>query len=388
MNLHEYQSKELLKEYGLPVPQGVICETAGQIFSVLERIKAASWMVKCQVHTGGRCKSGGVKMVKNTKEAHDFALHWLGKNLITNQTGEDGQPVNKILIEPCIEYDRELYLSATIDRNAGAIVFIASQEGGVEIEQVAINYPEQIYKVIIDPISGAQPFQGRELAYKLGLQHEEVATFTKIFMQLASMVTDLDLSLVEINPLVLTKERNFMCLDAKFIVDDNALYRQPRLKAMEDLTQEDPREVHAAFWKLNYVALNGNIGCMVNGAGLAMATMDLINYYGGKSANFLDVGGGATEERVTEAFKLILSDPQIAAIIVNIFGGIVRCDTIAEGIINAIDAVGVDVPVVVRLEGNNATLGTAILEKSGLNIITANSLVLAAKKVVAATGVK
>jgi succinyl-CoA synthetase beta subunit len=305
---------------------------------------------------------------------------------VTYQTDKDGQPVYKILVEECTDIANELYLGAVVDRSSRRIVFMASTEGGVEIEKVAHETPEKILRATIDPLVGAQPFQAREIAFKLGLQGDQIKQFTKIFLGLAKMFVDQDLALLEINPLVITDAGNLHCLDAKLNIDGNALYRQPALKEMHDPTQDDEREVHAANWDLNYVALDGNIGCMVNGAGLAMGTMDIVKLHGGQPANFLDVGGGATKERVSEAFKIILSDENVKAVLVNIFGGIVRCDLIAEGVIGAVEEVGVKVPVVVRLEGNNAELGSKVLSDSGLNIIAANSLTEAAQEAVKAAG--
>lgn len=386
MNLHEYQGKQLFREYGLPVSDGFACETADQVVDAVKKIPGTMWVVKAQVHAGGRGKAGGVKLVKSADEAKAFADHWLGKNLVTYQTDKNGQPVTKILVESCTDIANELYLGAVVDRGSRRIVFMASTEGGVEIEKVAEETPEKILKAEIDPLVGAQPFQARELAFKLGLVGEQIKQFTKIFLGLAQLFVDKDLALIEINPLVITDAGNLHCLDAKVVVDSNALYRQKEISAMRDPSQEDEREAHAAEWELNYVALDGNIGCMVNGAGLAMGTMDIVNLHGGKPANFLDVGGGATKERVAEAFKIILSDSNVKAVFVNIFGGIVRCDMIAEGIIGAVQEVGVKVPVVVRLEGNNAELGTKKLAESGLNIIAAGSLSEGADKVVAAAG--
>ncbi|OCA64904.1 ADP-forming succinate--CoA ligase subunit beta, partial [Aeromonas hydrophila] len=308
----------------------------------------------------------------------------LGKNLVTYQTDANGQPVTKILVENCTDIAEELYLGAVVDRTTRRIVFMASTEGGVEIEKVAEETPEKILKAEIDPLVGAQPYQARELAFKLGLNPTQIKQFTKIFLGLAKMFADKDFALLEINPLVITDEGNLHCLDGKINIDANAVYRHPDLQAMHDPSQEDEREAHAAKFELNYVALDGNIGCMVNGAGLAMGTMDIVNLSGGKPANFLDVGGGATKERVAEAFKIILSDDNVKAVLVNIFGGIVRCDMIAEGIIGAVEQVGVNVPVVVRLEGNNAELGAKKLAESGLNIIAATSLTDAAQQVVKA----
>ncbi len=322
--------------------------------------------------------------MKSKEDAKAFAQQWLGKNLVTYQTDANGQPVSKILVESCTDIDKELYLGAVVDRSSRRIVFMASTEGGVDIEKVAHDTPEKILKATIDPLVGAQPYQGRELAFQLGLKGDQIKQFTHIFVGLAKLFQDYDLALLEVNPLVIKKDGNLHCLDAKINIDSNALYRQPKLRAMHDPSQDDAREAHAQKWELNYVALEGNIGCMVNGAGLAMGTMDIVNLHGGKPANFLDVGGGATKERVTEAFKIILSDSNVKAVLVNIFGGIVRCDMIAEGIIGAVKEVGVKVPVVVRLEGNNAELGAKVLAESGLNIIAATSLTDAAQQVVKA----
>ena len=374
MNLHEYQGKQLFAEYGLPVSKGFAASTPEEARAAAERIGGDKWVVKAQVHAGGRGKAGGVKLVSTLDEVEAFARAKLGTQLVTYQTDAKGQPVNKILVETCTDIAKELYLGAVLDRGTRRIVFMASTEGGVEIEKVAHETPEKIHKATIDPLIGGQAYQGRDLGYKLGLNHDQVKQFVKIFTQLSKMFIDLDLALLEVNPLVITSEGNLHCLDAKIVIDSNALYRHPKLKAMYDPSQEDERERRAAEWELNYVALEGNIGCMVNGAGLAMATMDIIKLKGGQPANFLDVGGGATKERVTEAFKIILSDDSVKAVLVNIFGGIVRCDMIAEGIIGAVKDVGVKVPVVVRLEGNNAELGAQKLKESGLNIIAAASL--------------
>lgn len=388
MNLHEYQGKQLFAEYGLPVSEGYAVDSAKEAVEAAGKIGGDIWVVKAQVHAGGRGKAGGVILAKTKQEVEDFAHKWLGKNLVTYQTDVNGQPVNKILVESCTDIDQELYLGAVIDRASQRIVFMASTEGGVEIEKVAHETPEKILKTEIDPLTGAMPYQGRELAFRLGLQGDQIKQFTKIFQGLAKLFVENDLALLEINPLVITKEGNLHCLDSKINIDSNALYRQPKLRDMHDASQEDEREVHAAQWELNYVALDGNIGCMVNGAGLAMGTMDIIKHHGGQPANFLDVGGGATKERVSEAFKIILSDDSVSAVLVNIFGGIVRCDLIAEGIIGAVEEVGVSVPVVVRLEGNNAPLGSKKLAESGLNIIAAESLTDAAVQAVKAAGGK
>ena len=384
MNLHEYQGKQLFKEYGLPVSEGYAADTAQGAVEAADKIGGDEWVVKCQVHAGGRGKAGGVKLVKNKDDIRAFAENWLGKNLVTFQTDENGQPVSKILVESCTDIANELYLGAVVDRTTRRVVFMASTEGGVEIETVAEETPEKILKAEIDPIVGPQPYQAREMAFALGLSGVQIKQFTQIFLGLAKMFEELDVALIEINPLVIKTDGNLHCLDAKVGIDGNALYRQPKLKDMQDPSQEDAREAHAAQWELNYVALDGNVGCMVNGAGLAMGTMDIVNLHGGKPANFLDVGGGATKERVAEAFKIILSDDNVKAVLVNIFGGIVRCDMIAEGIIGAVKEVGVEVPVVVRLEGTNAELGREVLANSGLDIIAAESLTDAAQKVVAA----
>ena len=384
MNLHEYQGKQLFAAYGLPVSKGIAAETPAAAAAAADEIGGDKWVVKAQVHAGGRGKAGGVKLVDSKAEIEEFAKKWLGNNLVTYQTDENGQPVSRILVESCTDIDQELYLGAVLDRATRRIVFMASTEGGVEIEKVAEETPEKILKATIDPLVGAQPYQGRELAFKLGLEGDQIKQFTKIFLGLAKMFEEKDLALLEINPLVITPEKNLHCLDAKIVIDSNALYRHPDLREMHDPSQEDEREAHAAKWDLNYVALDGNIGCMVNGAGLAMGTMDIVNLHGGKPANFLDVGGGATKERVVEAFKIILSDENVKAVLINIFGGIVRCDMIAEGVIGAVKEVGVKIPVVVRLEGNNADLGAKVLSDSGLNIIAATSLTDAAEQVVKA----
>jgi len=384
MNLHEYQGKQLFAEYGLPVSKGYAVDTPKEAAEAADKIGGTEWVVKAQVHAGGRGKAGGVKLLKSKEDIKAFAQKWLGKNLVTYQTDEHGQPVSKILVESCTDIAQELYLGAVVDRASRRVVFMASTEGGVEIETVAHETPEKILKAEIDPLVGAQPYQGRELAFKLGLNNDQVKQFTQIFLGLSKLFHDCDLALLEVNPLVITTEGNLHCLDAKLGIDGNAMYRHPKLREMHDPSQEDEREAHAAQWDLNYVALDGNIGCMVNGAGLAMGTMDIVNLHGGSPANFLDVGGGATKERVSEAFKIILSDDKVKAVLVNIFGGIVRCDLIAEGIIGAVEEVGVDVSVVVRLEGNNAEKGSKMLADSGLNIIAATSLKEAAESVVAA----
>jgi succinyl-CoA synthetase beta subunit len=386
MNLHEYQAKQLFAVYGLPVSEGIAVDTASDAAAATKKIGGSKWVVKAQVHAGGRGKAGGVKLVDSAEEAEAFAQRWLGKKMVTYQTDAGGQPVSKILVETCTDIAQELYLGAVVDRSSRRVVFMASVEGGVEIEKVAAETPEKILRATVDPLTGAQPYQGRDLAFRLGLKGVQVKQFTKLFLGLSKLFHDMDLALLEINPLVITDEGNLHCLDGKINIDGNAMYRQPKLREMHDPSQDDEREAQAAQWELNYVALDGNIGCMVNGAGLAMGTMDIVQLHGGSPANFLDVGGGATKERVTEAFKIILSDENVAAVLVNIFGGIVRCDLIAEGVIGAVNEVGVQVPVVVRLEGNNAELGREVLKASGLNIIAATSLSDAAEKVVVAAG--
>lgn len=386
MNLHEYQAKSLLAKYGLPAPQGQVAANVEEVVAVANQLGGSEWIVKAQVHAGGRGKAGGVKFVSGKEELVEVSKSLLGTRLVTHQTDEHGQPVNQLFIaEPC-DIDNELYLGAVVDRHSQRVVFMASTEGGVEIEEVAEKTPEKIIQIEVDPLVGVMPYQGRELAFQLGLKGDQIKQFVKILMGLGKMFTDLDVALIEVNPLVIDKQGNLTCLDAKIAVDDNALYRHPELRAMRDPHQEDERENRAHDWELNYIALDGDIGCMVNGAGLAMATMDLIKLHGGNPANFLDVGGGATKERVTEAFKIILSDENVKGILVNIFGGIVRCDMIAEGIIGAVQEAEVNVPVVVRLEGNNAELGAEKLKGSGLSITPATSLSDAAQKIVELTG--
>lgn len=384
MNLHEYQAKQLFASYGLPVPQGEVAYNVEDALQVASRLSTARWVVKAQVHAGGRGKAGGVKLVSTKDELATFAKALLGKNLVTYQTDAKGQPVNSVLVEETCDIDQELYLGAVIDRATQRVVIMASTEGGVEIEKVAEETPEKIFKVIVDPLVGVMPFQCRDAGFKLGLKDDQIKQFTHLMMNLGKMFVECDLSLLEINPLVITKKGDLICLDGKITLDGNALYRQPKLKGMRDTSQEDAQENRASDWELNYIPLDGSIGCMVNGAGLAMATMDVIKLHGGDPANFLDVGGGATKERVSEALKIILSDEKVKGILVNIFGGIVRCDLIADGILAAVQEVDVKIPVVVRLEGNNAQLGADILNKSDLNVIAATSLTDAAQKIVAA----
>jgi succinyl-CoA synthetase beta subunit len=385
MNLHEYQAKQLLKQYGAPVPTGEVIWKLEDAVGVATRLGGSRWVVKAQVHAGGRGKAGGVKIVDNTADLEAAVKTLLGTRLVTYQTDAHGQPIHQILIEQPSEIERELYLGAVIDRASQRIVFMASTEGGMEIEQVAQKTPEKILTVTVNPTLGLLPYQCRQLFFGLKLSHSQMQAFTDILMGLYQMFVERDLSLLEINPLVVTKSGALICLDGKINIDDNALYRQPSLRQMHDASQEDERENRAQQWNLNYIALDGDIGCMVNGAGLAMATMDLIQLNGGKPANFLDVGGGATEERVKEAFKIIISDRNVKGIFVNIFGGIVRCDLIADGIISAVAEVGVKVPVVVRLEGNRADVGAQKLAESGLNIVAVQGFSDAAKKIVELT---
>lgn len=378
MNLHEYQAKRILAEYGLPINPGIVCQSVEETTTALKRLNGEAWAAKCQIHAGGRGKAGGVKLVHNEEEARLFAQKWLGNRLVTFQTDAEGQPVNVIYVEESCQIERELYLGAVVDRAAQKIVFMASPAGGMNIEEVAAQTPHLLFKTEIDPLTGGQPYQGRQFAFQLGLTGKAVSQFAEMFVKLSQLFIEKDLALLEINPLIITPQNTLICLDAKMVVDNNALYRHPDLKALQDPLQEDPREAEAAKWDLNYVALDGNIGCMVNGAGLAMGTMDTVKLHGGKPANFLDVGGGATKERVAEAFKIILSDKKVKAVLVNIFGGIVRGDLIANGIIAAFNEVGVHIPVIVRLEGTNAEQGRAILANSGLRITPAETLTEAA----------
>ncbi len=384
MNLHEYQAKQLFQQYGLPVSRGDVVFNAEEALHVANESGGTAWVVKAQVHAGGRGKAGGVKIVKSKDELVDVVKSLLGKRLVTFQTTAEGQPINSVLIAAPCDIERELYLSVVVDRASRRVVIMASTEGGIEIEKVAEETPEKIIKVEVDPLLGVMPFQARDIGFALDLTPDQLKEFVKLLTGLGRLFVEKDLSLVEVNPLVITKEGHLFCLDAKVVVDDNALFRQPEIRAMRDASQEDLRENRARDWELNYVSLDGDIGCMVNGAGLAMATMDIIKLYGGNPANFLDVGGGATKERVTEAFKIILSDQKVKGILVNIFGGIVRCDLIADGIIGAVKEVGIQIPVVVRLEGNNADIGATKLKDSGLNIIPADGLANAAEAIVTA----
>ena len=382
MNLHEYQGKALFAEYNLPVSKGIVVFEADDVIEACNSIGGSEWVVKAQVHAGGRGKAGGVLLINNPNDGVNFAKKWLGKNLVTYQTDKKGQPVNSILVEECINIAKELYLSAIIDRDSQEIMFIGSSEGGVNIEEVAKNTPEKIiYQPMIYKDSSSSK-NAENIAKVLRLNQEQINQFIPMIENLLRLFVEKDLSLLEINPLVITKNGDLHCLDAKINIDSNALYRQPEIKEMHDESQEDSQEAEAAKNDLSYVSLEGNIGCMVNGAGLAMGTMDTIKFFGGNPANFLDVGGTATQDRVAKAFKIILKDPDVKAVLVNIFGGIVRCDLIADGIIAAIKEIEVKIPVVVRLEGNNADLGAKILSKSNIKIESINNLADAAKKVV------
>ncbi|MBI3145579.1 MAG: ADP-forming succinate--CoA ligase subunit beta [Pseudogulbenkiania sp.] len=385
MNLHEYQAKELLAKYGLPVQQGILAHSPEEAAAAYDKLGGKFAVVKAQVHAGGRGKAGGVKVVKSREEAAEVAKTLIGTNLVTYQTDAAGQPVNSVLVcEDMYPVQRELYLGAVVDRGSQRVVFMVSTEGGVEIEKVAEETPEKIIKVEVNPLVGMQPFQARDCAFALGLSGKQVGEFTKLMLGAYEAFVDNDFALFEVNPLALRENGELACVDGKINLDSNALYRHPELLAQRDKSQENEREVKASEFDLNYVALEGNIGCMVNGAGLAMATMDIIKLKGGQPANFLDVGGGATKERVIEAFKLILADTSVKGVLINIFGGIVRCDMIAEAIIAAVKEVNVTVPVVVRLEGNNAELGAKILDESGLKLTSAQGLNDAAEKIVAA----
>ncbi len=384
MNIHEYQAKALLRDYGVATLEGRVAYTPEEAEQAARELPGPPWVVKAQIHAGGRGKAGGIKLARSVEEVRQLADRMLGMTLVTPQTGPKGRVVKRVYIEQGCRIARELYLGAVVDRGTGRVTLIASTEGGVEIEEVARDHPEKIIKVAIDPLTGFQPFHGRRLAFALGLKGKEVQKAVAFMKGLYTCFVERDASLVEINPLVVTAEGDLVALDAKMNFDDNALFRQPRIAELRDLDEEDPHEVEASRHELNYIKLDGNIGCMVNGAGLAMATMDIIKLFGGEPANFLDVGGGASKERVTAAFKLLLSDPNVEAVLVNIFGGIMRCDVIAEGVVAAAREVNLNVPLVVRLEGTNVELGKRILAQSGLSIIPADDLADAARKVVAA----
>jgi succinyl-CoA synthetase beta subunit len=384
MNLHEFQSKHLFENYGIPVPQGIAAVSPEAAEAAVRELGGDLWVVKAQVHAGGRGKGGGVKLVKSPEEAREAAAAMIGSRLVTHQTGPEGLPVHQVLVEAGSRIDKELYLSLLVDRGQEKVVFMASAAGGMDIEEVAATEPEKIFSVAVHPAAGLQPYQARQLGFGLGLDKDQLKQFGGIVTNLYRLFVESDASLVEINPLIVTADGRLVALDAKVNVEANALFRQRKLLEWRDPSQEDDRENEASAHGLNYVSLDGDIACMVKGAGLAMATMDLIKLHGGEPANFLDVGGGATAERVAEAFKLILSNEGVRAILVNIFGGIVRCDLIAEGIIKAVKEVGVSVPVIVRLEGTNVDKGRALLAGSGLDIIAADDLTDAARKAVAA----
>jgi succinyl-CoA synthetase beta subunit len=383
MNLHEYQAKELFRSHGIPVPPGKAAASPEEAAAAARALGGTVWVVKAQVYAGGRGKAGGVKLVREPDAARAAAADMLGRPLVTAQTGPAGLPVERVYVECGSEIARELYLSLTLNRERARVAVIASASGGMDIEEVAHRMPEKILSVTVHPAAGFSAYQARELAFGLGLSGSQIAEFQSLATALYRLYLEMDLSLVEVNPLIVTRAGTLLALDAKINLDDNALFRHPQLAQLRDASQEDPMERRAAEHDLNYVSLDGNIACMVNGAGLAMATMDLIKLHGGQPANFLDVGGGATAERVTAAFELILSNSRVRAVLVNIFGGIVRCDLIAEGVINAVKKVGVQVPVVVRLEGTNAELARTMLGKSGLKITAAADLTDAARKVVA-----
>jgi len=383
MNLHEYQAKQLFADYGIAIPRGSVANSGHEARSRASELGGSAWVVKAQVHAGGRGKAGGVKLVTSLDEVENAAKAMLGQTLVTPQTGSEGLPIHQVIVEETSDIAQELYLGALIDRAEKKIVFMASASGGMNIEEVAATTPEKILSVHVDPAAGLQGYQCRQLGFGLGFDGSQIKMLSHIMFGLFRLFSELDVSLVEINPLIIKKDGSLMALDAKINIDDNALYRHPNLQGMRDASQEDEKEYKAAQFDLNYITLEGNIGCMVNGAGLAMATMDLVKLQGGSPANFLDVGGGATKERVREAFLLILSDDKVKAILVNIFGGIVRCDLIAEGIIAAVQEVHMRIPVVVRLEGTNVVQGRQLLADSGLDIIAAENLTQAAEKVVA-----
>ncbi len=391
MNIHEYQAKELYRQYGIPTPNGHAAFTVEDAVTAAKKLPGPVWVVKAQIHAGGRGKGtfkekaagekGGVRLAKSVDEVKKFATEMLGNTLVTVQTGPAGRAVNRLYVEDGSAIDRELYLSALVDRATSRIAFIASQAGGMNIEDVAHDTPEKIHTMTIDPATGYQPFHGRKIAFALGLKGEQVKECSKLIENLYRMVVEKDMSLLEINPLIVTKDGKLVCLDGKMNFDSNALFRHPEIVAYRDLGEEDPAEIEASKHDLAFIKLDGNIGCLVNGAGLAMATMDIIKLYGAEPANFLDVGGGASKEKVREAFKLILADPAVKGILVNIFGGIMRCDIIAEGVIAAAREMDIKVPLVVRLEGTNVELGKTILKASGLKIIPADDLADAAKKI-------
>ncbi|KYQ87066.1 MULTISPECIES: ADP-forming succinate--CoA ligase subunit beta [Thermoactinomyces] len=382
MNVHEYQGKQILKKYGVQVPNGFVAFTADEAVEAAKKLEGDLWVVKAQIHAGGRGKAGGVKLAKSLEEVRQYADELLGKTLVTHQTGPEGKEVKRLLIEEGLPIEKEYYVGVVIDRATQRVVMMASEEGGTEIEEVAAKTPEKIFKEVIDPAVGMMPFQARRLAYSINIPQEKVNKAVKFMLGLYQAFVDNDCSLAEINPLITTKDGRVMALDAKLNFDSNALFRHPDILEMRDLDEEDPKEVEASKYDLNYIALDGNIGCMVNGAGLAMATMDIIKHYNGEPANFLDVGGGATADKVREAFKIILSDENVKGIFVNIFGGIMKCDVIASGVVEAAKQIKLDRPLVVRLEGTNVELGKKILQESGLEIVAADSLADGAQKIV------
>jgi succinyl-CoA synthetase beta subunit len=384
MNIHEYQAKSLLRDYGAPVSEGHVATTPEEAVAAAGKLKPGGWVVKAQIHAGGRGKGGGIKLVKTLEELRGHAERMLGKPLVTPQTGPKGRPVAQVYVVEDIAIGRELYLSLLVDRDSGRVAFIASTEGGVNIEEVAVKTPEKITTLTVDPASGLWPFHTRIIASALKLEGDQAKQCGRLVSSLYRLFLDKDASLIEINPLVVTADGRLNCLDAKIGFDDNALFRHPDVAALRDVTEEDEKETEAAKYDLNYVALDGSIGCMVNGAGLAMATMDIIKLYGLEPANFLDVGGSASKEKVAAAFKIITSDPKVKGILVNIFGGIMKCDVIAEGVVAAVKEVGLQVPLVVRLEGTNVDLGKKIIAESKLNVTSANDLDDAAQKIVAA----
>jgi succinyl-CoA synthetase beta subunit len=382
MKIHEYQAKEILKKFGVAVPKGRVAFTAEEAVEIAKEIGGSAWVVKAQIYAGGRGKAGGIKLAKSIEEVYDYAKNMIGSKLVTYQTGPEGKIVRKVLVEEALNIQKELYVGVTLDRSTSRNVVMVSSEGGVEIEQVAMESPEKILKEYVDPKVGFMPYQARRLAFGLGLDGEAFKNAVKFLLALYKSYEETDASLAEINPLVLTTDGQVLALDAKMNFDDNALFRHPEIVEMRDIDEEDPLEVEASKYNLNYIRLNGNVGCMVNGAGLAMATMDLIKLAGGEPANFLDVGGGAKTETVEQGLRIILSDPNVKAILINIFGGIVRCDRVAMGVVEAAKKVGVNIPVVIRLEGTNAEEGARILKESGLNFIVANGFKDAAEKVV------
>jgi len=386
MNIHEYQGKEILRQYGVSVPNGRVAFTVEEAVEAAKELGTDVVVVKAQIHAGGRGKAGGVKVAKNLDEARTYAEEILGKTLVTHQTGPEGKEVKRLLVEEGCDIKKEYYVGLVLDRETSRVVLMASEEGGTEIEEVAEKTPEKIFKEVIDPVVGLTGFQARRLAFNINIPKELINKTVKFMTSLYTAFVEKDCSIAEINPLVVTGDGNVMALDAKLNFDDNALYRQKDIMAYRDLDEEDPKEIEASKYDLSYISLTGNIGCMVNGAGLAMSTMDIIKHYSGDPANFLDVGGGATAEKVTEAFKIILSDKNVKGIFVNIFGGIMKCDVIAEGVVEAAKQLGLEVPVVVRLEGTNVDLGKQILRDSGLNLTTAESMADGAQKIVALVG--